>query len=378
LKVTIGLLVTACVAAFLVLAVGLTITVVALFGDRGPGPAERAAAAAPVLAHAADALWQQPGSRYQGWVVNEDGERIQITDARLTPTGSTLATLTVGGQQAQLLAVGDRTFIKAGEAFWRGNGVPKDVLKQYGTEWVKTDTATLGVDLARLLSPGGISADLAWAAEQVDLRPGAVTSIDGTRVQALVSRAVTVYVTTTEPRRIVRISSAPPSDMAGHQDEFRTSGLDHGPGSPMSPGRMVPVRAPGEPGGFEFDVSGLTEDEVTELYRELEERVRQLKNAIDADVRFSLDGSITLAPCTRAGCVANVRLKNRVTSASPYLYVKKPVHAHITIVMTLDGRPLRTCTATRTMPPNGSTGRCGIEDYFSPSAFDLFESSVVG
>lgn len=83
---------------------------------------------------------------------------------------------------------------------------------------------------------------------------------------------------------------------------------------------------------------------------------------------FALSGAVVLAPCGPNGCMATVSLSNTVTSTSPYVTVNQPVNAQVTINMTLDGRPVQTCSVVVSMPPNGSTStQCSASYYVAPS-----------
>jgi hypothetical protein len=141
---------------------------------------------------------------------------------------------------------------------------------------------------------------------------------------------VTVWVSDAEPHRVVRVGS-------GHSGD----------------GGLVPV-ADGS-GAFGVDLGELSAAQTDQLFDQLEAKTRTLSDAVDADVSFALNGSATLEPCGDFGCQADVTLTNEVAADSPAARRSGQVTASITVSMSLDGRPVRTCAQNRTMPPNGST-----------------------
>jgi hypothetical protein len=222
---------------------------------------------------------------------------------------------------------------------------------------VKADADLFGSDLTTALAPGAL-ARLLDPREGEQPVIGQSERINGVEARPIRVDALTAYVTTAAPHRIVRLTS----------DENPAASDTPSPQIPRAltdRGRFVPARAPGAT-GFAVDVAELTDAEVDTFFKELEERVRGLKDSLDSRVRFSLAGQITLAPCGTNGCQANVTISNRVQTNSPYLSAKQPVNATVTISMTLDGRPINTCNNTVTMQPNGSVTTTCFAAYVIP------------
>ncbi|MGH3647065.1 MAG: hypothetical protein ACRDTM_07805 [Micromonosporaceae bacterium] len=338
------------IAGFVVLALGCTL-LAALFtggdgGARFEDPAKRQARlSGEALAAAASALSQDAAVRYAGSYTDGDDE-IAVT-AQITNDGWLSAKLTVDDTDVAVLSNGTRSYVKAPKAYWTSHGAPRDTVGDYAKRWVLVPADDLGIDLS-LLAPGAFGSDLAALVQRGEVAGGAVSKIDGTAVREVLTPDVTAYVTTAEPHRVVRIAA--PKERGG----MSPSGRRHG--------WLRPAYAPETPDEFEFDVTGLSEEEVVSLFDELEKRVQQLKTSIDSQVTFSLGGGITLSPCTVAGCVANVTISNRVSSSSPYAKIQRSVRATVTISFTLDGAPVgRPCRIPKTMKPNGSaTVRCGV------------------
>ncbi|MGH3736280.1 MAG: hypothetical protein ACRDT6_11765 [Micromonosporaceae bacterium] len=342
------------IAAVLVLALcgGLLAVLFTRGGDGATfeDPAKRQARlAGEDLAKAASALSLDPGATYKG-SYTADGDEIEVT-ARVTNSGWMYATLKIDGAGVVALSNGPRTYLKAPKAYWSSNGAPRDTVDDYAKRWVLVPPDQLGADLSRVLAPGILGADLAAAAERGEAAGGATSKIGDTDVREVLTPQATVYVTTSEPHRVVRIAT--PKDDSDVSPSGRSRGFLRPAYAPA--GSDLPrYQAPEGPEEFEFDVTGLSEQEVTGLFRELEKRLNELKNSIDSQVTFSLRGGITLKPCTVSACVATVTIGNSVSSKSRYLAVKQNVQATVTINFTLDGRPVKVCHVAKAMKPNGS------------------------
>ncbi|MEH1125712.1 polymorphic toxin type 30 domain-containing protein [Micromonospora sp. CPCC 206061] len=360
---TLALIVAAGIAGFLAM-VSIAVFTLASLADRltKDDPSEVAAAEAAEydMYEAAEALSQVSATRYTGFVIDDRRRQIPV-DVRVSPKGATLATLTVSGRKVELLAAGGRTFVRADQAYWRSRGTPSDVLAEFGKQWVKITPDEFGFDFAKMLAPAALAGQLDWAADRGETRVGPETTIDGVRARAVRTSDLVVYVSADPPKRILRITSPGMETASAQPSGYQTTGVRRGQGT------FHEVRAPGD-AGFQFDLSGLSNTEIEDFYSRLDQKIRELKNSVDSQVRFSLNGSITLAPCSTSGCTANVRLSNRVDSTSQYLAVRQPVTASITIQMTLDGRPIANCVTTKSMQPNGSaTATCRAAYVIPPS-----------
>jgi hypothetical protein len=308
-------------------------------GDDGANPARvQRVAADEDLAQVAAQLLVAPATRYTGWFTDEDGDRVTL-DARVANEGSTSARLTVAGQAADVIATGDRTFAKAGTAFWRRHGVATESLAEYAKRWVRVPADFFGLDLGNTLAPALVAASLSpgidgeGSATDGTRARGAPTTVDGVAVTPVQANGITFYISTAAPKRLVRVSTtaAPPST------GFRTAAY-----------RVAD-------GDLELSLAALDDTQRDQLFTELQQRVNQLRTSVDIAVRFSLDGQVALAPCNTNGCTATLTISNKVSSLSSYVSVKQPVNAEITITVTLDGRTVRTCVSTTSMKPNGST-----------------------
>lgn len=362
-------LVVAGIAGVVVLALVATVAAVVLRGGGTPvawrDPVVEQAT--EDLSAAAATLSQSPATRFTGSFTDDDGDTVTV-DASLTNEGSTLATLTVGGTSAELLSTGESAFVKADAAFWQQHGAPPENVTDYGTVWVKVPPDFFGVDLGLVLAPSLLAEAIApaiaedAAAPPARAVPGPVTTVNGVEAQAVSANGLTVHITTAEPKRIVRIatsSATPTPSVTG--SSLRTASAQRHPGW-----RANPVLSPVGVDDLQLDLAELPADQVSTFFQVLAQRIQQLRSAVDSQVRFSLSGAITLAPCGTTGCQANLTIRNKVQSTSRYLQVNKPVRASIVISMTLDGRPVRTCVQDRTMPPNGTASVSCFAAYYIP------------
>jgi hypothetical protein len=307
--------------------------------------------AATDLTAAAAQLSANPGVRYAGSFRDEHGDEVTV-DARLTNQGWTRAELSRYSTKMSVLSNGTRTYLKADKTYWASHGAPDHSVAEYAKHWVRISPEDIGIDLSGVLSPGALAADLELAVERGEVRGGTGTTIDGVKVRQISTRYATVYVTTAKPQRVVHIASRDvPSPGPSGKGGAAAPAIDRGP--PAGSGYVQRILGPAGPDEFEFDLTGLSPDEVKSLFSELVKRVNELKSSVDSQVTFSLDGAITLSPCNVTSCTAIVSMSNSVSSDSPYLVVKRSVVAVVTIVITLDGRHVRTCNPTRKMKPNG-------------------------
>jgi hypothetical protein len=333
-------------------------------GSPGRAVQGRQAMGALALSDAAGELSQVPAIRYRG-TITSGGVRGDV-DISVTNTGASHGTLTRAGKKLRVLAVDGKTYLKGDEDFWRSSGAPADSVGDYAEQWVKVPPEQLGADVQTLLAPAGLGRRLGQAAASRQVRPGSPSTVNGAQATAMSTPHGTVHVSTAEPRRIVRVERA----RGG-------AGASRLPGVPVLPGvgpRIafeggIPAQPGEEPAGDEglvLDLSELSPPEAEELFDKLEDKVRELKKSVDSQVRFALDGSVRLAPCGTSGCTAHLAIRNSVTTTSPYLQARQPVNAVITINMTLDGRPIRTCTDTKRMRPNASASTTCHAAYVIP------------
>src|SRR2546421_365758 len=272
-------------AAFVAVLIAATVIAVVVRGGGGRDGSPRASAS-PSLSVAnaqADAgltdLAEAPSVRYHGLIVNASGSPIPL-DATVSNEGRTQATLTVDGEQVQVVAAGERTFVKAGQGFWSKRSALPETVGDYSSHWVQVAPDTFGVDLVTTLAPGLLARALD---PQTALRRpeiGAATTIGGVQVRPVRTDRYTAYVTVARPNHVVQVTTEPVGPSAVH-----TSGWTGPSGGP------VLVRAPGT-GGVTPPGTDHSPAETHPSPRPPPDRVRRLSPAPASHVRFSLGGAI--------------------------------------------------------------------------------------
>ena len=332
----------------------------------GQASLDPAYAAGYQISDAALELAVAPARQFTGSFTSDTGQQVGL-EAQVSNEGSMVATLTLGGEEAQFVATGERRFIQASQETWSSLDVSSADAALYGGTWVQVDNDFLGVDLPTLLAPQR----LAWLiADPVRLQetsaPGDAEDVNGVPARPIQVGTLTVWISEDEPQRIVRLRNE------GAQQDGNLVG-------------RPPAQAPdpdeddetGEPAGglapelpeLALDLLEQTAEQAQQLLEQsISQRIRELIMSVDSRVSFTLNGQIVLAPCGPNGCTATVSLTNTVTATSPYVTVNQPVNAEITTNMTLDGAPVGTCTATVVMPPNGSAStQCTAAYYVAPA-----------
>ncbi|MEV8514177.1 hypothetical protein [Dactylosporangium sp. NPDC051484] len=375
------------VAALVVVAataIGVGAYLVAGGAKRGEGAGKSAVDPARRLAYgllveAAGNLRAAPAQHYSGTVTTRGGQAARV-DGRVTSDGITAATVDVGGGRGELLDLGDDgTFGRGDAVFWSAARTPGSA-GAYGDSWVRIDFDTLGFDpralipqvLAADLLPGGVDDRAEPAAADLP-RLGDVGTIGGVEARRVHTGDATIWISTAEPARIVRVepagadpsapaASAPsataspgpsvPAPSGSAAPSPRSGRHDHGGGA-----AFVPARAPS--GGLGLDLAPLSRAETGEFLQAVQRRVAGLVDAPDPQVGFAIDGQITVGPCGQTSCLAVVTVSNTVTARSPHVHPVRQAHAAVTIDMTIDGGPLKTCTELVSMPVGGrATARC--------------------
>ncbi len=331
----------------LTLLIGSVVTVNNLLG--------RSDAAVTLLSTATTNLSNTPGTRYVGTITNSGGDKIQA-DLEATNKGSTYGTLIQDGERLEVLAIDNKTFLKASESFWSKQRVPQESVGAYAKQWVKVPASVIGIDIQKILAPGTLGQRLSQTAKSHQITLGPETIVNGIQTRKVTTLQGTLYITTDAPQQIVRIEGTPASTLDSHtQNTMRVLPALFG-AMALNP-------------GYEFDLSDLSPSQLESLYEQLRQKIQDLKNSIDSEVHFNLSGQGTLSPCDTSGCTATLTISNRVTFTSPYLQVNQPVTVSITINFTLDGLPVGECPPIiKTMPPNGETSvQCSVSYSIPPS-----------
>ncbi|QYC45289.1 hypothetical protein Nocox_38695 [Nonomuraea coxensis DSM 45129] len=274
-------------------------------GEAGGNEADAVAEAQ--LADAVARTAGLPGVRYKGKM--GDGTSVDIT---VSHGGSSRGTMTVGDDKVQFLVVDGKTFIKAKAKLWRSSGASPESVEKFAKSWVQVPKNRF--PLHPIGTPQAFAKDMARARVV-----GVPTTVGGVPARRIVSPSGNVYMSTSEPPRLLRI----------------------------------------ELGGGVLDLVPLDGDQLEDFLDGLKKDVRGLKKAVNSQVRFNARSAARLSPCNNFGCTAHVTISNSLTV--PQGASRARITADITISFALDGRPVGSCTRSVSMRANGqATVSCGV------------------
>ncbi|MEP6696674.1 MAG: polymorphic toxin type 17 domain-containing protein, partial [Pseudonocardiales bacterium] len=223
-----------------------------------------------------------------------------------------------------LLVVDDKTFFKAPQAYWMAQDTEAKGAARYPTQWVRVSPQDLGIDPRTLLAPDVLAAKFPTSVGNSSATP--LSTINGSQTRQVSDGDETVYLTTAEPYRIVRVTSR--SDK------------------------------------FDLDTAFLADAAVPALFQRIDTEVQHLDLAIDSQVVHSVDGKVLLSPCGQTSCTAKATIN---TLTTPYANSTQPTAADVQINFTLDRRPIGTCTKVLTLPPGGKAPAACVVNYRLPA-----------
>ncbi len=312
----------------LVLVVVAAVVVIANRGGDPPGPQGRGkgkpvdAATAHLRSATAD-FARQPVVRYTGQITTSGDEAITV-DLSVTQRGTTTGTFVQKGIKIGLFVIDDRTFFKAPLAYWVAQDTEAKRAARYPSQWVRVSSQDLGIDPQTLLAPEVLAAKFPTSA--AGKAAGALTTINGLETREIIGTDETVYVTTAQPYRVLRVTST--------RDKF------------------------------DLDTVFFAEPLVIGLFKRIDTQVQGLTLAIDSQVVHSVDGKVLLTPCGQTSFTAKATIN---TLSSPYPKTNKPTAADVQITFTLDKRPIGTCTKVLTIPPTGKAPTACKVTYSLPA-----------
>jgi hypothetical protein len=313
-----------------VIVIAIAVAVAFVARDKGkPKPSPQAGgkpvdAATAQLRTATETFARQPVIRYTRNITTSAADQITV-DMSVTQQGTTTGSFVEKGIRVALLVIDDKTFFRAPAAYWLAHDTEAKRAARYPKQWVRVSPQRLGIDPQTLLAP-----DLLAAKFPKDAPKGAsaapLTTVNGAQTREISNADETVYVTTAEPYRIVRVKSS--------RDKF------------------------------DLDTTAFSDASVIALFKRLDTEVQQLKLAIDSQVVHSVDGKIVLSPCGQTSCTAKATID---TVSTPYTETGKPTAADIEINFTLDRRAIGTCTKVLTLPPSGKAPAACKVNYRLPA-----------
>lgn len=317
-------------ALLVVLLVAGAATAVVL-NNRGGTPKPQASkgkavdAATAALRSATATFARQPAIRYTGQITTS-ADQEDTVDLNVTQEGTTTGRVIEKGSTLGLLIIDDKTFLHAPTAYWLAHDTEAKRAARYPKQWTRVSPQRLGIDPATLLAPDAMAAKFPKSAPSGKQSQGPLTTINGVETREVSGSDATVYVTTAEPYRIMRVKST--SDK------------------------------------FSLDIGYFAEPGVPVLFKSIDAQVQQLTLAIDSQVLHSVDGKILLSPCGQTSCTASATID---TVSTPYTETGKSTAADVQINFTLDSRPIGTCTKVLTLPPSGKAPTACKVNYRLPA-----------
>lgn len=321
-------------------------------------------------------------------------------DVRSTYAGESMTTATVAGQRLNTMTVGGKTYVKLPKSLLAGVKGSGEVTGLSG-KWITGGDAAAasGTDGAAVksLTPAALANQLlvALGSKDTTVPSTATPDIDGTPVIRAVTPKGDLYVSKSSPHRLLRFVSR--SARASSSGPSGQPSLPSVPGLPSMPDLSSIPDLPsmpslpsdlglgtGRPGGARnagyaapalqlrdrwrtavdalatapvgtLDFSRFSRADIDAFYKEMEDATKELKSAVDADVRFTLDGSADLH-CSSAGCEVTAHVTSNVSSSDPKAKVTGgSVRASLKATVEIEGEPAGGCTATRTLPLSGTS-----------------------
>ncbi|MEU6934457.1 hypothetical protein AB0A05_35650 [Streptomyces sp. NPDC046374] len=264
--------------------------------DKGGGPRD-------AFAQAASALRDAPQFGYH---IRTAGLAIEI---RATREGAAIGTMTLAGTRTNVLTVGGKTYMRWHKAIPGAPSRPgqADLLKD---KWV-TGSAFSG--MGRTLTPKQLGMTVAQELNQPGTRypdRGDTVMIDGKPVWKASTKLSDVYVTSTAPHRVVRITPKGTGAVPGMPALPTTLGsLPLGAlGTQDRVGRTWALTAPVAPAPAQIDVDELDQSEVDALFGDLVNNTRQLaKRSVDLSYQFNamMTVSMTGSGTPVGGCATS-------------------------------------------------------------------------
>ncbi|WP_346042590.1 hypothetical protein [Actinomadura chokoriensis] len=302
-------------AAVVVVAAGAVAGVALGGGDepvkKKPTPTVSAPPPAWTLA-AGRELTSGTGVRYDGTITLK-GQPVQA-HLRVTPSGSVTGRITAGTLTADVAAIDDVTYLKAGLAFWRAYAAEIAHPEYYADRWSKAPASMPGFDVPGVLGPKSIAKALRKASGNPPTE-----DVNGVRAYRITTSAADYLVTAAAPYRLLSVRAA-------GQNEPRFT--------------AAPVAAPAT------------------LFTELRPRVAALGGAPDPNLHFT-PGALTFSNCDQNTNGCTVSLPAALTS--PQGAVPDGARAALRASITSRGTPLGSCRASGPVQADRSlTLRCTV------------------
>ncbi len=318
---------------------------------------------------AVDDLAKAPGLRYRDTAIAGITER----DITVTASGSQFGTTGSGNKEHDhdVLRIGGKTFTR-----WQVDPAPgKDVEPDTRTpsDWLAGfygNSDILDEVLDQRPPPPKLAAQLSKALEELrDVpQPDATEqqqplTLDGTPALGIDTSAGRLLITKQEPHRVLRLE---PYDLSELAERFRNGGAPTEIPQ-VTTGPLADSNSEG------MDLTPIVGDAVTTMFDTLEKQAKQLNNARETGITFTLDGSGDVN-CGPAGCTANMTFTGEVTSAAKTRITDGKVTAVMSATFTIGGQPAGKCTSQRGTFPVIGNNVSGSLTCSNPGAGPVYTS----
>ncbi|MFE6610246.1 hypothetical protein [Amycolatopsis sp. NPDC057786] len=300
---------------------------VAIDGAAGISPAEqqrvdRRAEQRGAVESALKALEQAPAVVYKSTIKDASGQPAEL-QFRITRNGSAHGALPVDGQTIQVISADKQLYLSATPEYWKAHGLGDS--DQYGTNWVRTDSSDLPVNVVEVLDPRKAASTLRTAVSGMNPLTDPVRSKlpDGTEVYDVGSGLGTLRVTTAAPHRVVSFA---PSLVAA---------------------------AGGKTLGAEMRVESLAGEALKKLQTDLDGAIGGIGQPFDALTQVRVTVVNDKLDCTDfvGTCRATIDVANSVIGGVS----GTPVHLKLTVDFTAQSLGAQSCTADADAAPDTTT-----------------------
>ncbi|MEV4362714.1 hypothetical protein [Nonomuraea sp. NPDC049625] len=295
-------------------------------------------------------LAKAPGLRYRDTAIVGITER----DITVTASGSQFGTTGDGieDHDEDVLRIGGKTFTR-----WQVDPAPDFDVKpgtKTPSEWAvghEDGSKLLNEVLDQRPSPPKLAAQLSKALKDLDDIPQAAdpeqkpVTVNGKPALGIDTSAGRLLITRQKPYRVLRLE---PYDLSELAKRF-LNGETPTEIPQVTTGPLVESDSKG------MDLTPIVGDAVSRMFDTLEKQAKQLKDASDSGINFTLDGSGNLN-CGAGGCTANQKFTGEVTSGAKTRITDGNVTAIMSATFTIGGQPAGQCTSSRsTFPLTGNT-----------------------
>ncbi|WP_091290088.1 hypothetical protein [Amycolatopsis xylanica] len=274
----------------------------------------------------------QPIAVYHGTAKDSAGAPVDLT-LRVTKAGTSLGTLLLDNQGAQLVIADGKLYLSAGAGYWKSRGIKQELGDLYAKGWAKAEASELPVNPATLLVPAKAAEKIRATLSTVDqlAEPVRTKLPDGTEVFDIKTPTGSLQVSTAKPNRLVSVAAA---------------AIDPAAAGALGTQLTIDPAAPDVAKKFHDDLNAKLD-----AFGQPADSVAQASAAI-ADHKFDCNSGN--ASCTTTVTVANVLVGGDSSGSQ--------VHLVLTVQVTAEGLAGQNCSAEATAAPNtSSTMACTVK-----------------